>query len=280
VNSIRDVSEDDLDRLPAFDPPNLSFDPCFRVDYRQRQRYQRFRHMGTTYFGNGTSFVLLTDAVSPWDSLLLHHLQRHYTNLCLIAQYQHAALLHFADALAEVAKELAGDARENRERLWRDRIRQVQHRFLKFRTRAYFTEVSNQIQGKELFRFWFERLGTAELFQRVAASSADVYQALEDYEAKELAERQTRLAEVQTKLAIVAQWGFALTVGISIWALVLQWVSLFPDEIRSAPVVPPHMLYVWPWVWLVIGCLLGTCVGTMAWFWFTSKAKVGSHHVS
>ena len=77
-------------------------------------------------------------------------------------------------------------------------IRRLQRRFLKFRTRSYFTEVSNQIQGKDLFRLWYEQLGTKALFDRVSATNAEVYEALENHEMKELAKAQTNLSRIAT----------------------------------------------------------------------------------
>ena len=224
VRNPAEVSRADLDRLPAFDPPSLEYDETFRSAARQRFEYLRFQHWGTRYYCNGTSFTMLTSASEISIKVLRQHLRRHYTHLAVLSHYQHAALLYFADEWADIAKNLAGKDEERREKAWRERIRVAQHRFLKFRTRSFFTEVSNQIQGKELFRLWYERLGTEALLQQVSGVSTDVYQTLEDFEAKELAMSQAFLAHVAT-------WGLGASLGLSVAAAVLSWAAV-PDTAR------------------------------------------------
>lgn len=267
------VSPADLDRLPAFDPPDLSYDPQFTDALRDGFRYTRFRHWGTTYFGNGTSFAMLTSAGGP--PFLLDHFRRHYTHLAVIAQFQHAALLYFADELADTAKMLANrkDESEFSDKNWRDRIRTIQHRFLKFRTRSYFTEVSHQIQGKDLFAFWLKHLGTAALFDRVSATNTQVYEALETFEARQMSDAQFWLGKI-------ASFGGAISLGLSVAALLCSVAGLYNNPDREAASfagttpVPP-----WLGFWLVIAAvpamILALGFGFLSWLGFR-KAKKGN----
>jgi hypothetical protein len=263
VDNPSDIHQDDLDRLPAFDSPELDYDPEFRDRLRDGFQYTRFRHWGTTYYCNGTSFAVVC-GITDFTDILLTHFRRHYTHLGVIAHFQHAALLYFADELAETVKELAArpGAADYSSPAWAERIRTLQQRFLKFRTRSYFTEVSNQVQGKDLFRLWYDRLGTQALFDRVSATNTEVYQALENHEMKELARvqaklaqestkfakaqtklaqrskkltaSQTRLAEIQTTLSRIAMWGLAISIPISAVSAVFACVPLiFGQPTRS-----------------------------------------------
>lgn len=261
VENPSEIHPNDLDRLPAFDPPGLDYNPAFNDVHREKFQYTRFSHQGTTYFCNGTSFTTLCNSdqdnhgkcFSDW---LLTHYRRHYTHLGVIAQYQHAALLYFADELADTAKELAGRPDEKLDKVWRGRIREIQHRFLKFRGRSFFTEVSNQIQGKDLFQMWFGHLGTQALFERVAATSAEVYTALETFEMKELAEAQKDLAEEQTYLAQIAKWGLGVSIVLAGLALFLQWADLYPDDVKSGFPFQGDFLH-GPWVWCLFAIVFG-----------------------
>ena len=202
VDNPSEIHQDDLDRLPAFDSPDLDYEREFRGRLRDSLQYTRFQHRGTIYYCNGTSFAVL-HKFGPFSDFLLTHFRRHYTYLGVIAHFQHAALLYFADELAETAKVLAAQSGNDdySNPAWAERIRSLQRRFLKFRTRSYFTEVSNQIQGKDLFRLWFGQLGTQVLFDRVSATNSEVYQALENHEMKELAKVQMQLASESTAIA-------------------------------------------------------------------------------
>ena len=230
---------DDEDRFPAFDPPGLDYDPGFRGHLREAFRYTRFRHWDTTYYCNGTSFSMVCNTGS-FSNLLLLHFRRQYLHLGVIAHFQHAALLYFADELADIAKDLAGEDDEKSEYAWRVGIRKLQHKFLKFRTRSYFIEVSNQMQGKDLFRLWFDRLGTQALFDRVAQTSAEVYEALENHEMleltksqKDLAEAQNDLSKAQRDLAEIATWGLAISIILTAASAVFAWVAIFPESARA-----------------------------------------------
>lgn len=248
------IHPDDEDRLPAFDPPGLDYDPQFRTSLRDSFRYTRFRHRGTAYYCNGTSFAMVCDS-GEYKDLLLMHFKRHYTHLAVIAQYQHAALLYFADELADSAKSLARSDGEASDSKWRDRIRKVQHRFLNFRTRCYFTEVSNQIQGKDLFRLWFDHLGTQDLFERVSQTSSEVYEAQENHEIKEL-------TKAQKNLAVIA------TIGLPM-SIVLTWAALFPEAVREDFRVTGSTIIGGPWIWLVIASLVAVV------FWKVWGSQLG-----
>ena len=221
AGNLSQVSQDDLDRLPAFDPPGLTYSDEFREAARRVSVYGRFSHWGTTYHSNGTSFALLCGTGTP--DYLLDHFRRHYADMGMIAHYQHAALLYFEDAMAALARDLSNRSTEEEfsDPVWRQKVRNLLQRFLKFRTRSYFTEVSNQVQGRELFTLWIERLGTPALFRSVAETADRIYQTLEDHEAKEL-------AKAQTSLARTAEYGIGLSLFLAGAATVLSVIQLSP----------------------------------------------------
>lgn len=265
VSNPEAIDPTDLDCLPAFDPPGLIYDPAFNAALRGGFQYLRFRHYGTTFYGDGTSFAVVCNT-TPFSETLLGHFRRHYTHLAVIAHFQHAALLYFADELAETAKMLANRKTESEfsDEGWRYRIRVIQHRFLKFRARGYFTEVSNQVQGKDLFAFWLRHLGTAALFDRVAATNSQVYDALESFEAHQMSDAQVWLGKI-------AGFGGAVSLALSVTAFVFAIAGLYDNPEREAVVFGgttdvPSWLAFWLILAAVPGVLVGLGFGLFCWF--------------
>ena len=91
--------------------------------------------------------------------------------------------------------------------------------FLKFASRAYFSEVSPQIQGQELFQLWRRHLGTEARYERVSRAMQQFLDHIEMRDGK-------RAADEQVMLTRVAEHGIALSLGLAASACVLQWLSI------------------------------------------------------
>ncbi|MEX1027911.1 MAG: hypothetical protein WD049_07885 [Candidatus Paceibacterota bacterium] len=188
-----EVSTGDHDRLTFVDASGSDAFPYqeqFLADRRTRYSYERFAHYGARYFCSGYGFAM----IGPSDDffyrqILPDHFSHHYFCLGLIAHYQRAALLYFADELARSVKDLAGKpiAQELSSPEYLSHVEEIQHRFLKFRTRAYFPEVTNQLQGRELFEMWFDVLETQRLFELVDSASERLTSVLSERESRQLA---------------------------------------------------------------------------------------------
>lgn len=209
VDRTADLSTGDFDRLTFVDASgsdSFPYQQQFLDSRRVRYCYDRFAHYGTRYFCSGYGFTMLGNADNRfYRTTLQEHFSHHYFCMGLIAHFQRAALLYFADELADSPKELLGRkfSSELGHRGFQDRAEEIQHRFLKFRGRAFFSEVSNQLQGQELFRLWFEVLETQRLFDQVDSFSQRL--------ATVLGERESRWLE---RLAgTVVPWGFAVSVA-------------------------------------------------------------------
>lgn len=113
----------------------------------------------------------------------LTHFRHHYFALAMIAQFHRASLLRFKHELAEASDELldaGGGSRilawlghhdhESRMIKFRKRVQSLAERLERFRARYWFVEVSNQIQGQELFDLYKKHLNLETL---LAAISAD-----------------------------------------------------------------------------------------------------------
>ncbi|NBO93137.1 MAG: hypothetical protein EBV06_12635 [Planctomycetia bacterium] len=257
VEDPNEISQDDLDRLPAFDPPGLDYAPQFRDRHRERFRYDRFAHLGTIYYCNGTSFAILCGESVP--NYLLMHFQCHYANFGLLAHYQHAALLHFKDELTTLSADLNQSTTNPK---WQQDARTLLIDLLEFRTRSYFTEVSNQIQGRDLFALYTGHLETAQLFAEVTNTADHIYEMLEDQVGRDG-------TAAQTKLANAAQLGLSITIGVGVASAILTSGQLFPK--------PESATFCWEWLifagTLFLALLLGGLSGYIFDCW--TKNKLG-----
>ena len=225
------ISQDDQDKLHTFDPVGFDYDPDFRAAHRSDFRYTRFRHWGTTYYCNGTSFALVCNS-REFSNLLLNHFRRHYTHFAVIAHYQHAALLYFGDELAEVAKRihpLSEKKCTSRGDSWQLDLEKLRHRFLKFRTRSYFTEVSNHIQAKDLFSLWFRHLGTKELFENVSNTCVELHAAAENEETKQLTKNSNYLENLASK------W-LPVLLMVDVFSMIFSCIAIYGSWSVSSPI--------------------------------------------
>lgn len=264
VGDPREVSDGDYDRLAWCDeagPDPTPYAPDFLAAGRVRYTYDRFWEPDRTARGgydtrhlcSGYHYTTVVRAGYEFaETVLLDHFRRHYFRIGLILHYHRAALLKFQDEMAEAIKLLH---RQSPDEEWgnvafRRRVTFLQMTFLKFRTRAWFTEVSNQLQGRELFTWWGGLLGTEALFQQVDDASQRLYSGLAEYETRELARSQERLARSQERLAasqkrlaVVALLGVPASVVLAGMALLLTGFQVKWNEIDG--------------VWAASGVLVG-----------------------
>jgi len=138
----------------------------------------------------------------------LSHFQHHYFQMGLIAHFHKAALLMLWEDLAEAVAKFSKDSQSRQQ--FRDEVREILERLLHFTHRYWFTEVSNQVQAKELFDRWSNHLGSRELFERVMKEAKDAHQYWD-------MEEQRSQTETTTRLTVVATVG--LVVGLALGLL-------------------------------------------------------------
>ena len=140
--------------------------------------------MRTRWLCSGYGFVVVGADGDPYYTRQIQaNFHHHYFRMGLIAHFHRASILILRDALADAIKLPAGDKR-------RAAITDVQGRMVEFRSRYWFREVSTQLQGQEIFRWWSDRLDNQELFEQVS----DDIDAAASLVRTEDAERLTRLA--------------------------------------------------------------------------------------
>ncbi|MFO0869071.1 MAG: hypothetical protein U0935_08955 [Pirellulales bacterium] len=193
VDDPRSISPGDMDRLVWCEDPGRGPYPYaneFLAVDRARHVYDRYwstdrdndrpdeLELTTRYLCSGFHFVAL-GRHGNWffDTLILDHWRRHYLRIGMLAHFHRAALLKFADEMGEAVKLLKGlsPRHELDSAAFLSRVQALQMTYLKFLARVWFSEVSNQLQGQELFRWWSGMLGNDRLFQEVDVINDEIH---------------------------------------------------------------------------------------------------------
>jgi hypothetical protein len=132
----------------------------------------------TRWLCSGYAFVAVGNSEDRWfftneHSGGLAHFRHHYFALGMIAHFHRASLLRFKHALAEAADALfTGESAEARRiRRFRGSTERLMKELLRYRTLYWFAEVSNQIQGRELFDLFKRHLNLEALFDDVCGDA-------------------------------------------------------------------------------------------------------------
>lgn len=136
----------------------------------------------TRYLASGRSLIVVGDAQSEYfldnESGVLGQFRHQHFLLFLIAHFQRAALLMFADRLAEALKRLAIGNPDSVRRFKRS-VRQNFEIFLRFTHRYWFHEVSEQSQSRSLFELTVRHLKLDALYDDVRERIYSMNQYLE-----------------------------------------------------------------------------------------------------
>ena len=222
--TVRKISSSDWLRLASFDDPGDSglypYSPSFFTEDEPVKPfcYDRFWHPTgaaeqhaqdqmhcTRWLISASGFSGVGDISNPFfrNDLTgaLCHFNHHYFSLFLIGLFHRASLLQFKHRLGEAADALL----ENKpqallEWQFQEDSRRLSKEVMRFRTLYWFSEISNQIQGIELFSKLREHLNLEALFNDVVADIESADAMLKQWNE----ERQTQAANRLAALGIIA----------------------------------------------------------------------------
>lgn len=117
----------------------------------------RYLFSGYNYSVVGQAYELGRDKYGYLRRHSSEYFRRHYFQLGLLAHHPKAALLTLSDAVSQAVGEGRLDGAMDG----------LHRRALEFTHRFWFTDVTNQIQGQELFELWTRHLNTRAIFEQV-----------------------------------------------------------------------------------------------------------------
>lgn len=218
------LTEEQWQRLAYADSAGKGFAYGFDFwkDEEKRFFYDRFWSkdknqgwMKTRYAIAGYHFAMVCKPDTLYSShvFLRQHFRRHYAQIGLIVHFQSAALLATSNAVSHT---VARYARHGREADFTKAIKALRQRHLNFTHRYWFTGVSNQIQGRDIYDRWQERLGSEEIFREVEQELASATGFLD-------ARAQERAAEAGTRLNVIAAVGLILSIALGTLGTAREW---------------------------------------------------------
>lgn len=206
VEEPRQITEWDFARIAFFDSHGESTVSCysddFMQDWKKPHAYDRFwqrkpsllqtnlsdpaklaEHndmVRTRWLCSGYGFsVIGSSKDSVFMGQIKSNFHHHYFRMGFIAHFHRASLLALRE---ELSKSMNKNGAE-----FHDAVISIQKNCTRFRTRYWYHEVSTQLQGQELFRWWSLQLGNQELFDKV---TSDV-EALASLVRTEIAEKES-----------------------------------------------------------------------------------------
>ncbi|MCB1022346.1 MAG: hypothetical protein KDC27_20620 [Acidobacteria bacterium] len=201
----RALTSGDFIRLALMDDSGssatLPYAKEFLARFEQEHCYDRFWEvepgswMATRFMTAGYSFVMTGE--KPPDSMKnedwypgffmddlsggLAHFRHHYFQLGLLAHLQEASLLVLLDQMAAAAQCLRVEDPQDADV---KKARDLRRRMALFAGRYWFTEVTNQVQGRELFDLWRRHLDSEKLFREAMEQIGLLDSVLADIEEK------------------------------------------------------------------------------------------------
>ncbi len=164
-----EIGRGDFVRLFFVDSPDAGDFPRserYLEDFERKYCYDAFWHYGTRYMFSGYSMIAFGQGNpdNPND-LFCHtigrHFRRHYFQMGLLIQFQFAALLAFSHRVSEATRLKA----ENGDDWFRAELQRIEEDFLTFEQRYWFTQISNQMQAREMYDLWLERTGVSKIYE-------------------------------------------------------------------------------------------------------------------
>ncbi|MFM7168836.1 MAG: hypothetical protein ACKO3T_26660, partial [Planctomycetaceae bacterium] len=219
VDDPRQISEADWMRLGWLDEPGdsnlMEYAPRLSREQFQHVCYDRFwdptgqspgqsETHTTRWLCTGYAFVGVGSG-GFFDSVIRSHFRHHYFRLFLIAHFQKASLLAFADKLAMALGKLdEGEYEDPVERaIFEQELRRLEMSMVLFRSRYWFSEVTSQFQGQEMFDMVVRQLGSGELFNSVYEEMHSSNSLVSQWGQQEQTQATTRLTVVATVFLVL-----------------------------------------------------------------------------
>ena len=209
--------------------------------------YYIYNDMVNAYLYNGSFF---RDVIAP------RHVVYTYDRMLVQALFYQASLRHYDDAITRSTSGLLGSSQKNAIGM----IRQQRTEFMRFTNQYWFREVTNQMQGKEIFRLQQRGLGLDEYYRQIQDEITHTNEYLQALHDSRVASDSSRIGKVAALLAVVAAlpvFNDIFKAETSLWGHLVKWLTHFGVSDCGARVGIAALL-----VFVIIGLL---------WYFLRSK---------
>jgi hypothetical protein len=205
------IEQGDWVRLANFDAPDsILYGKRFLHDFEDKNCYDRFWEPGqkyctTRYVTTGFGFAQVLKKDGYFDQVGQTHFRSLYFQMALISHFHQAALQNLSDQMALAVQNANLEHPEKMSRRYKEDMERIMARMVQFTQSYWFTDVSNQIQARDLFAFIRQPLGVDALFAQVSAEARETnafLNRLEDERTAKAAESFNRIAAVGAVLGV------------------------------------------------------------------------------
>ena len=229
VDDPRTIGRGDWMRLAWVEEPGNDYEYPYAAPQSETQfrrcRLDRFwhpdgrppgaDHQTTRWLVSGYAFLGVGQGGSDFfNTAIRGHIRHHYFRLVMHAHFLKASLLSFESQIAHALTDL----NENEDDFFRreefeQRLNDIQTAMVRFRSRYWFSEITNQMQGQELFQMLKEHLNLQPLFDEVFGEMKDATDIVLQW-------NQERAAKATSRLTVVASVFLVLVPAAEVlWSL-------------------------------------------------------------
>lgn len=193
---------------------------------------------------SGYGLVVVSDKENEFandeQSGLPVHFRQHYFKLYLVAQMHRATLLNFKQRIANALDRIRSNKDGDGNSQFTEEILKIDRDFLYFRSTYWYTEMTNQIQGRQMFNWISEHLQTRSLFEQIRSEIRD---AVSYIQSREMVHSVSTIKEMQTniewvELFIVGVYAIELPYAFShLWNLNSFWYRLLATAMAAVSLV-------------------------------------------
>jgi len=144
--------------------------------------YERWTEYGTLYGISRYSFVCLTGRGYVPYNVIRNHMERQYYQLISILLAQRASILKFSDEVSSISGIInsfvsGGDPLQAKElEEIANKVRKLHASYINFVNRLWFTEVTPQEQGIEIYKIAMREMGLKEQMEELKAEIKELYE--------------------------------------------------------------------------------------------------------
>lgn len=209
VEGVDAIRRGDWMRLCFADRPGdgLPYAEAFMAKFEEEHCYDRFWQPGHALYTTrqmmcAYAYAMIGEDGGFFRNPLDKHFRRHYFQLALLAQIERASLLTLSDRLNATVERYGG--RRERRGEFRRQVQAVQREIITFTHHFWFVEISQQMQGREMFDMWRRHLRLQALYDQLAREAADASAYLQSEEQGEIGRATDRLNRVVLPGLLVA----------------------------------------------------------------------------
>ncbi len=192
--------------------------------------YKRWSGYGTFYGISRYSFMILTDQNKDFSPIIQTHFETMYYQIAVLLLAQRAAILKFSHQASLISKdiELFMRQKENQKKNQIEfaaistRVRRLHSSYIRFMNRLWFTEVTPQDQGIELYQMAQKAMNLEKQVKEIKNEIKELYEFIDMNYEKSKNLNLEQLNNIAFKL-------LPITIATGFWGMNLYFTNLFTD---------------------------------------------------